>query len=97
MTLDDLGGVDEEVSGRADVEPELEALKRDAHQGRFQIVTFWSLDRLTRKGVKDAIEIVYAFSAAGADFVSFQEPYLNSLCSRIPGAGHRGPGCNEGY
>ncbi len=71
--------VDEDVSGKADRKPKLEALKVDAHRRRFDVVVFWALDRLTRKGVKDAIDILHYFAACGVDFISHQEPYLKTL------------------
>ncbi len=70
--------VDEDVRGK-DRKPQLEALLLDAHQKRFDVAIFWALDRLTRAGVKDAIDILYRLTASGVDFVSFREEYLNSL------------------
>ncbi len=70
--------VDEDVRGK-DRKPQLEALLLDAHQRRFDVTIFWALDRLTRAGVKDAIDILYRLTASGVDFVSFREPYLTSL------------------
>ena len=70
--------VDEDVRGKAR-KPQLEALLTDAHQKRFDVAVFWALDRLTRAGVKDAIDILYRLTACGIDFVSFREEYLNSL------------------
>ncbi len=70
--------VDEDVPGRAR-KPQLEILLLDAHQHRFDVAVFWALDRLTRAGVKDAIDILYRFTASGVDFVSFREEYLTSL------------------
>ncbi len=70
--------VDEDVGGRAR-KPQLERLLIDAHQKRFDVAVFWALDRVTRSGVKDAIEVLYRLTASGVDFVSFREPYLTSL------------------
>ena len=70
--------VDEDVRGK-DRKPQLEALLLDAHQRRFDVAVFWALDRLTRAGVKDAIDILHRLTASGVDFVSFREPYLTSL------------------
>lgn len=70
--------VDEDVRGK-DRKPQLEALLLDAHQKQFDVAIFWALDRLTRAGVKDAIDILYRLTASGVDFVSFREEYLNSL------------------
>ena len=47
--------IDEDVRGK-DRKPQLEALLEAAHQRRFDVAVFWALDRLTRAGVKDAID-----------------------------------------
>lgn len=70
--------VDEDVRGK-DRKPQLEALLEAAHQKRFDVAVFWALDRLTRAGVKDAIDILHRLGSSGVDFVSFREPYLTSL------------------
>jgi len=70
--------VDEDVRSKA-CKPQLEALLLDAHQKRFDVAVFWALDRLTRAGVRDAIDILHRLTASGVDFVSFREPYLTSL------------------
>jgi len=70
--------VDEDVRGK-DRKPQLEALLLDAHQRRFDVAIFWALDRLTRSGVKDAIDILHRLGSSGVDFVSFRESYLTSL------------------
>ena len=70
--------VDEDVRGR-DRKPQLEALLEAAHQRRFDVAVFWALDRLTRAGVKDAIDILHRLGSSGVDFVSFRESYLTSL------------------
>ena len=59
--------------------PQLQALLRAAHEKRFDVALFWSLDRMTRAGVKDAIDTLYALDSAGVAFHSFREPYVNSL------------------
>jgi len=70
--------VDEDVRGK-DRKPQLEALLEGAHQRRFDVAIFWALDRLTRTGVKDAIDILHRLGSSGVDFVSFRESYLTSL------------------
>src|SRR5207245_3138685 len=70
--------VDEDVRGK-DRKPQLEALLLDAHQRRFDVAIFWALDRLTRAGVKDAIDILHRLASSEVDFVSFRASYLTSL------------------
>ena len=52
--------VDADVSGKVERKPQLEVLLTDAHQGRFEVVVFWSFDRLTRRGPDDAARRQYA-------------------------------------
>jgi len=91
--------VDEDVRGDAP-RPQLQALLRAAHERRFDVAVFWSMDRMTRAGVKDAIDTLYAFDAAGVEFVSFREPFVNSVGpwrDAIVGAGEGPPvGTDEG-
>ena len=71
--------IDEDVSGKQTRKPQLERLLRDAHHGDFQLVAFWSLDRLTRAGPDDAADILGRIDAAGVDFVSLKEEAINSV------------------
>ena len=71
--------VDENVRGKEEHKPALEKLLLDAHHGKFKVVTFWALDRLTRAGVKDTINLIYRFQEIGLDWVSHQEMYLSTL------------------
>ena len=71
--------LDEDISGKQPRRPQLEALMRDAHHGDFNLVCFWSLDRLTRLGADDACDVLARIAATGADFVSYREEGLNSM------------------
>ena len=70
---------DEAVRGRADHKPQLEAMLDAAHRREFDVLTFWSLDRLTRRGPDDAAAILGRIQSAGCDFVSYSEGALTSL------------------
>jgi len=50
-----------------------------AHQRKFDILLFWSLDRLSREGTRATIDYLTRLDNYGIDFYSFTEPYLNSL------------------
>src|SRR2546422_11274546 len=81
--------VDEDVRG-TDRKPQLEALLEAAHQRRFDVAGFLALGRLTRAGVKDAIDILHRLRAPGGDFVSFPQAHPTSLRPfRRMGAGVR--------
>ena len=53
----------------------LEAVYRDAHQGRFEVLLVWSLDRLSREGIRQTLEIFNKLSGHGVQVLSFQEPW----------------------
>ena len=48
-----------------------------AHRG-FDVVLFWSLDRLTREGAFETLQRLNTLSSYGVGFRSFTEPYLDS-------------------
>lgn len=50
-----------------------------AHQKRFDILLFWSLDRFSREGSRKTIAYLTQLEAFGVDFHSFTEPYLSTL------------------
>ena len=61
---------------------EREGLKRVfqmAHQRKFDILLFWSLDRLSREGSRATIGYLTQLEASGVDWHSHTEPYLSSL------------------
>jgi DNA invertase Pin-like site-specific DNA recombinase len=71
--------VDRDVSGKAATKPALEQLLWDAHRRDFDLVLFFSLDRLTRLGAEDAADILARIGATGCRFLSLTEPALNTL------------------
>lgn len=50
-----------------------------AHQRRFDILLFWSLDRFSREGSRKTIGYLTQLESFGVDFHSFTEPYLSTL------------------
>jgi DNA invertase Pin-like site-specific DNA recombinase len=55
------------------------ALFADAARRRFDVVLFWSLDRLTREGTYKTHVYLRQLSDAGVKFKSFTEQYIDSL------------------
>jgi putative DNA-invertase from lambdoid prophage Rac len=55
----------------------LASAMQDAWRGRFKVLLIWSLDRLTRAGVEDALRLIRQFRERGVRVVSIQEPWLN--------------------
>ena len=57
----------------------LEAMFGDAHRRAFDVLLFWSFDRLTRRGPDDAADVLARIEAMGCEFVSYREPSLNTM------------------
>jgi len=51
----------------------------DAAKHRFDVLLFWSLDRLSREGTLATLTYLRRLSDAGVKFVSYTEQYVNSL------------------
>jgi DNA invertase Pin-like site-specific DNA recombinase len=68
---------DQESGGSAD-RPEFQHLFLDAHQRHFNVLLFWSLDRFSREGVTETLNHLQRLTAAGVQFKSFTEQYLDS-------------------
>ena len=68
---------DHESGGTAE-RPQFQQLFLDAHQRRFDVVLFWSLDRFSREGVTETLNHLQRLNAAGVQFKSFTEQYLDS-------------------
>jgi DNA invertase Pin-like site-specific DNA recombinase len=68
---------DQESGGTAE-RPQFQKLFADAHQRRFDVVLFWSLDRFSREGVGETLNHLQRLNAAGVSFKSFAEQYLDS-------------------
>jgi DNA invertase Pin-like site-specific DNA recombinase len=68
---------DQDSGGTAE-RPQFQQLFLDAYQRRFDVVLFWSLDRFSREGVGETLNHLQRLSAAGVQFKSFTEQYLDS-------------------
>ena len=68
---------DQESGGTAG-RPYFQQLFADAHQRRFDVVLFWSLDRFSREGVGETLNHLQRLNVAGVQFKSFTEQYLDS-------------------
>lgn len=55
---------------------ELENCKRDAFNRQWDVLMFWSMDRLTRQGVSSMFRILEGFWDLGITTLSLQEPEL---------------------
>ena len=63
----------EQVSGAATKRPKLDQLKRAIFMGEVNQVIIWALDRLTRKGPRDGLELLSNWMKKGVRVVSLTE------------------------
>src|ERR1700752_1793931 len=66
------------AAGSTSSRPAFQKLFEDAHQKRFDLVLFWSLDRFSREGVKKTLDHLELLSSYGVDWRSFTEQYVDS-------------------
>lgn len=70
--------VDHESGTKAD-RAQFKQLFVHAHQRKFDTVVFWALDRFSREGTRETLNYLNQLEHDGVSFVSFTEPYMNSL------------------
>jgi DNA invertase Pin-like site-specific DNA recombinase len=69
--------VDHETGGHSR-RPHFQQMFADARARKFDLVLFWSLDRLSREGVSATLNHLERLTAAGVNWRSFTEEYLDS-------------------
>ncbi len=69
--------VDHETGGHSR-RPHFQEMFADARQRKFDLVLFWSLDRLSREGVSATLNHLERLTAAGVEWRSYTEQYLDS-------------------
>ena len=69
---------EDQESGANSDRPGFRAMIRAAGQRRFDVLLFWSLDRLTREGALKTLQYLNTLSGYGVAYRSFSEPYLDS-------------------
>lgn len=72
------------ASGGRDDRPELARMMHDAQRGQFAMLLFWSLDRISRRGVFHTLELLQKLEHAGVKFRSYQQPYLDTTGAMGP-------------
>ncbi len=50
-----------------------------AHQGKYDVLLFWSLDRLSREGTRETLGYLQTLTDRGVKWHSYTEEYLSSL------------------
>src|SRR5438094_8487755 len=68
----------DQVSGSTDERPAFQQMFQDASQRRFDVLLFWSLDRLSREGVLETLQHLQRLTSYGVAWRSFTEQYLDS-------------------
>jgi DNA invertase Pin-like site-specific DNA recombinase len=66
-------------SGKSLDRPGLKRMLGAASRREFDVLVFWSLDRLSRSGVGDVLNLLKQLSGWGVAYRSMQEYYLDSL------------------
>jgi DNA invertase Pin-like site-specific DNA recombinase len=69
---------EETVSGAAKRRPVFEQMLADARSRKFDALVVWSVDRFTRGGAGSCFAALGQIDAAGVDFISVKENYLDT-------------------
>lgn len=69
--------VDRETGSKSDRE-QFQAMFADASRRKFDLLMFWSLDRLSREGVLETLQHLNRLTSYGVGYKSFTEQYLDS-------------------
>jgi DNA invertase Pin-like site-specific DNA recombinase len=74
-----VGEYKDQVSGRKAERPQFKAAMKDARKRQFDVLLFWSLDRLSREGVLKTLLILNELTSYGVKYRSLQEQWIDSL------------------
>ena len=69
--------IDHETGGTSDRE-QFQGMFSDASRRKFDLLLFWSLDRLSREGALETLQHLNRLTSHGVDYKSFTEQYLDS-------------------
>jgi DNA invertase Pin-like site-specific DNA recombinase len=67
------------ATGKTGDRDEFNAMRDDAGQHKFDVLLFWSLDRLTREGTFKTLTYLRSLTDNGVKFKSYTEQYLDTL------------------
>lgn len=68
----------DQVTASTDNRPAFQTMFTDASQRRFDVLLFWSLDRLSREGALETLQHLRRLTGYGVMWRSFTEQYLDS-------------------
>ncbi len=66
---------EEKASGRTVDRPELKRLRGDARHGRIRTLYLYRIDRLTRSGIRDTLEVVQELRVAGVKIITVADGF----------------------
>jgi len=66
------------MSGSTNERPQFQQVFADASRRQFDVLLFWSLDRLSREGVLETLQHLNRLTGYGVAWRSFTEQYLDS-------------------
>lgn len=69
----------DQVSGRKTERPELKKALEAGRKRKYDVLLFWSLDRLSRQGVLPTLLLLNQLSQYGVKYRSLQEAWIDSL------------------
>src|SRR5712692_7027587 len=69
--------IDQESGAKSD-RSEFQRMFQDASRRKFDVLLFWSLDRLSREGVLETLQHLNRLTSCGVAYRSFTEQYLDS-------------------
>ena len=70
---------EDRVSGKTSDREQFKNMFSAASKRRFDVLLFWSLDRLSREGALETLQHLQRLTAYGIAYRSYTEPYLDSL------------------
>lgn len=68
----------DQVTGKHSDRPEFQRMFADASQRRFDVLLFWSLDRLSREGALETLQHLNRLTGYGVQWRSLTEQFLDS-------------------
>ena len=69
--------IDHETGSKSD-RAQFQAMVADASRRKFDLLLFWSLDRLSREGALETLQHLQRLTSYGVGYKSFTEQYLDS-------------------
>lgn len=69
---------EDQVTGKTDSRPGLQKMFLAASRREFDLVLFWSMDRLSREGALATLQHLQRLADHNVNFRSFSEPYIDS-------------------